>query len=425
MPADPVPGPVTSAPLARRLGTVDAVVLGLASMIGAGVFTAFAPAAAAAGTGLLAGLALAAVVAFCNATSTAQLAAAHPVSGGVYTFGRLELGPWWGFLAGWGFVIGKTASIGAMGLTVAAYLAPEGWARPAAILAVLAVTAVNLLGVTRTAAAARVLVAVALAGLAIAVAAALGSADPARLSAEPGPDGGLYGILQSAALLFFAFAGYARIATLGEEVRDPSRTIPRAIVGALLLTMLIYGTVAAGLLLALGPELLARSPAPLARAAEEAGWAWAVPLIGIAAGLASLGALLALSAGIGRTVLAMARKRDLPPALAAVHPGSSVPRRAQLAVALAACLLLAVADLRTAIGFSSFGVLLYYLVANLAALRQAEGSRRYPRPLQVVGAAGCALLALTVPPASLAAGAAVLAAGLVYRAVRLRMAARR
>src|SRR5215211_5040475 len=150
--------PVTMPALARRLGTGDAVVIGLASMIGAGVFTAFAPAAAAAGSALLLGLALAAIVAFCNATSTAQLAAVHPVSGGAYTYGRAELGPWWGFLAGWSFVLGKTASVGAMGLTVGAYLAPPGWGRAFAVAAVVAVTAVNLLGVTRTATAARVLV---------------------------------------------------------------------------------------------------------------------------------------------------------------------------------------------------------------------------------------------------------------------------
>ena len=116
--------------LTRRLGTVDAVVIGLGSMIGAGVFSAFAPAAAAAGTGLLVGLGLAAVVAYCNATASAQLAAQYPTSGGTYVYGRERLGDWWGFLAGWGFVIGKTASCAAMALTFAAYAVPVGWQRP-------------------------------------------------------------------------------------------------------------------------------------------------------------------------------------------------------------------------------------------------------------------------------------------------------
>ncbi|WP_210505250.1 APC family permease [Naasia sp. SYSU D00057] len=413
-----------AAPLARRLGTADAVVLGLASMIGAGVYTAFAPAAAAAGSALLVGLAIAALVAFCNATSTAQLAAVHPVSGGAYAYGRAELGPWWGFLAGWSFVLGKTASVGAMGLTVGVYLAPAGWERAVGVAAVLGVTAVNLRGVTRTAAAARVLVTVAVAGVILAILA--GAAAAGGPVANPGAlDGGAYGVLQSAGLLFFAFAGYARIATLGEEVRDPAHTIPRAIVLALGATVLLYATVAVTLLLALGPDGLARSSAPLQAAADAAGWGWAVPVLGVTAAVAALGSLLALTAGLGRTVLAMARERDLPAPLAAVSSATAVPARAQLAVAAAACLLLLVADLRTAIGFSSFGVLLYYLVANLAAFRQTGGARRYPRVLQVIGAAGCVLLALTVPPAGLAAGAAVLLVGVGCRAVRLRRGLRR
>src|SRR5689334_23550364 len=119
--------------LVRRLGTRDAVAIGLGSMIGAGVFAVPAPAAAAAGAGLLVGLAVAAVVAYCNATSSAQLAAEYPTSGGTYIYGRERLGDWWGFLAGWGFVVGKTASCAAMALTFAAYAAPAGWTKPCAI----------------------------------------------------------------------------------------------------------------------------------------------------------------------------------------------------------------------------------------------------------------------------------------------------
>ena len=152
-------------------GWRDAVFIGLGSMIGAGVFSAFAPAAAAAGTGLLIGLAIAAVVAFCNATASAQLAAAYPTSGGTYAYGRAELGPWWGFIAGWCFVIGKLASCAAMALTFAAYAAPPGWERPVAIVAVAALVTVNYFGVTRTAQLTRVIVVIVLLSLAVVVAA--------------------------------------------------------------------------------------------------------------------------------------------------------------------------------------------------------------------------------------------------------------
>ncbi|MGH3315019.1 MAG: APC family permease, partial [Nocardioidaceae bacterium] len=245
-------------PLARRLGTADAVVVGLGSMIGAGVFAAFGPAAQSAGTGLLVGLAVAAVVAYCNAVASAQLAAQYPTSGGTYVYGRERLGDWWGFLAGWGFVVGKTASCAAMALTFAAYVAPAGWTRPVAALAVVALAAVNYRGVTRTARVMRVTVAFVLVALAVTVAASLagGDADLGRLQEPIGP-GGWYGVLQSAGLLFFAFAGYARIATLGEEVRDPQRTLPRAILIALGVAVVVYAVVGVAVLAVLGPSAVA------------------------------------------------------------------------------------------------------------------------------------------------------------------------
>lgn len=415
---------MTTPGLARRLGLGDAVALGLGSMIGAGVFAVWAPAAAAAGSALLVGLAIAAVVAFCNATASAQLAAAHPVAGGTYAYGRAELGPWWGFVAGWGFVVGKTASCAAMAMTFAAYAAPAGAERPVAIAAVVALTATNLLGVTRTAQLTRVIVVIVLLCLAVAVAAGLAAphaaAEPLADAASGGRD--LYGILQSAGLLFFAFAGYARVATLGEEVRDPRRTIPRAIVLTFAIAVLVYAIVAVTVLSALGPAAAAASTEPLA-AAASAGWSWAPPVVRVGAAVASLGALLALIAGVGRTTFAMAREGDLPTALAAVHPRRHVPHRAELALGIVVIALIAVADLRGAIGFSSFGVLLYYLVANVAAWKQGPGARRYPRPLQVLGAAGCLVLALTLPWQSVAVGILVVAAGIAYRALRLRTAA--
>ena len=414
MPTSPSPA------LARRLGLVDAVAIGLGAMIGAGVFAAFGPAAQAAGPWLLASLAIAAVVAYCNATSSAQLAAVHTVAGGTYAYGRAELGAWWGFAAGWCFLIGKLASCAAMAMTFAAYAAPAGWERPVALLAVAALVGVNLLGVTRTALATKIIVSVALLALAIAVAAGF-TAPPAGGAALAGelPLGSL-GLLQAAGLLFFAFAGYARIATMGEEVKDPARTIPRAITIAFVIALVVYAAVGSSLLWALGASGVASSSAPLADAVHAAGWGWAAPVVRIGAAAASLGALLALIAGIGRTGLAMAREHDLPPFLSAVHPRFHVPHRMELAVGVIVVGVVAVADLRGAIGFSSFGVLLYYLIANLSAWRQRREVRRYPRWMQGLGVAGCLLLAFTLPWQSVVAGAAVLAVGLAGRILRLR-----
>ncbi|WP_091034323.1 APC family permease [Microbacterium oxydans] len=406
-------------PLARRLMLGDAVAIGLGSMIGAGVFAVWAPAIGAAGSGILIALAIAAVVAYGNATASAQLAAAHPVAGGTYAYARAEIGPWWGFVAGWSFVIGKIASCAAMAMTFAAYAAPEGWQVPVAVVAVAALAVVNCFGVTRTALLTRILVVCSLLGLAVAVGFGLGATPSAAPS--PLPDATAYGVLQGAGLLFFAFAGYARIATMGEEVVDPAKTIPRAIVLALGGAIVVYTLVCVAVILVLGADAIG-SRAPLVDLLDAAGAsAWA-PVIRVAAAAASLGALLALLTGIGRTTLAMARESDVPSFLAKIDQRHHVPRRAEIAIAVIVIAIVLLADLRAAIGFSSFGVLLYYFIANAAAFRQVGSARRYPRALQVVGALGCLLLVATLPVLGSAIGAAILLIGVGYRMLRLRLA---
>jgi basic amino acid/polyamine antiporter, APA family len=399
--------------LARRLGTGDAVTVGLSAMIGAGVFAAFAPAAAAAGAWLPAALAVAAVAAYCNADSSARLAAVHPESGGTYVYGRRRLGRFWGFLAGWGFTIGKTASCAAMALTFGNYVAP-GLARPLAVAAVVAITVLNLYGVHRSVRVARVMVAFVLAVLAFTVVAGL-TAGPVATPPAPSPVTPA-DVLQGAGLLFFAFAGYARVATLGEEVRDPARTIPRAVGLALGLTLAVYALVGAAALHALGPAGLARSAAPLSAVVAEAGWDRLVPVVTAGAAVATLGALLALVLGVSRTLFAMAREHDLPAALAAVHP-RQVPHRAVLSVGAAVVVLVLVADLRGAIGFSSFGVLVYYAIANACALTLPGA---YRRVLPVLGLALCLVLAFTLPWTAVLPGLLLFAAGAAVWAFRHR-----
>jgi APA family basic amino acid/polyamine antiporter len=391
-------------------------------MIGAGIFAAFTPAAAAAGAGLLVGLVIAGVIAFCNATSSAQLAAQYPTSGGSYVYGRERLGEWPGFVAGWGFVVGKTASSAAMAITFAAYAVPAAWAKPVAVGAVIALTVVNTLGITRTALLTRILVAIAVIALALVV--VIGFTHSAPVAAEPGVVPTPYGVLQSAGLLFFAFAGYARIATMGEEVRDPERTIPRAITTALAVALVVYALVAVSALHAIGPSGLATASAPLGAVAATASAGWPEVVVRVGAAAAALGALLAMIAGIGRTSLAMARNDDIPSWFAAVHHRFRVPYRAEIALGAVVCILVLTTDLRGAIGFSSFGVLVYYLVANASAWTQGAPHRRYPRAVQLVGTLGCVVLVATLPPASIVAGVVVLLAGVVYRASRLALARR-
>ncbi|MFI6420010.1 APC family permease [Streptomyces sp. NPDC050842] len=398
--------------LRRSLGVFDAVVIGLGSMIGAGIFVALGPAAGAAGSGagLLCALGLAAVVAYANAMASARLAALYPASGGTYVYGRERLGSFWGYLAGWAFVVGKTASCAAMALTVGAYLWPAH-AHAVAVAAVVALTAVDYRGVQKSALLTRVVVAVVLAVLACVVVVSFGAGEAARPTLGGEVVAGA--VFQAAGLLFFAFAGYARIATLGEEVRDPARTIPRAVPVALGIALAVYAAVAVSVLTVLGPAALAGSPAPLADAARAADAEWLVPLVTAGAVVAALGSLLSLILGVSRTTLAMARDGYLPGGLAAVHPRFGVPHRAELAVGAVVAVVAATVDVRGAIGFSSFGVLVYYGIANASAW--TLGGRN--RPLAALGLVGCGVLAFALPLGSVLAGSGVLAVGVVAWAV--------
>jgi len=188
------------------------------------------------------------------------------------------------------------------------------------------------------------------------------------------------------------------------------------------IVVILYGIIGVTVLATLGPAGTAASPVPLADTAAASGWPWAAPVVRVGAAAASLGALLALIAGVGRTSLAMAREDDLPRYFAAVHPRWRVPHRAEVAVALILIAIVAVVDLRGAIAFSSFGVLIYYFIANVAASRQAAPARLYPRGLQWLGAAGCVVLVATLPWVGVMVGAAVALVGVAYRVIRLRRA---
>jgi APA family basic amino acid/polyamine antiporter len=392
----------------------DAVVVGAGSMIGAGVFAAWSPAARAAGSGLIVGLAIAASVAFCNATSSAQLAAIHPESGGTYVYGRRRLGPGWGHLAGWGFVVGKTASCAAMAMTVGAYLWP-GRERAVAIAAVVAITLANLGGLTRTVAITRVLLVVTLAALTAVVVAGWSSpqADLGRLTPI---DGGPLDVMRSAGFLFFAFAGYARIATLGEEVREPETTIPKAIPRALVLVLAVYTVVGVTALATVDSTLLASTDAPL-RLVADVGNIDVSGVVRIGAGIAALAALLNLIPGVSRTTLAMARRGELPRWLAQIAPQRALPVRAELCVAAIVIVIVAVVELTSAIAVSGVAVLTYYAITNAAALTLTGEQRRWSRIIAVVGLIGCIALIVSLPPTAIVTGTAMLALGVAARAI--------
>lgn len=384
-----------SARLERRLGLAAAVTVGVGSMIGAGVFVVWGPAVDAAGSGLLVALVLAGIVAFCNATSSAQLAARHPESGGTYVYARERLGAVWGFTAGWAFVVGKTASVAAGALVVGAYVWP-GQERLVAVLSLVGITAVNIGGLSRTVTVTRLILVVAALALIVAVVSGIGTG--------PGYDSQIWpddidpaGTLQAAGFLFFAFAGYARIATLGEEVRDPETIIPRAVTRALAMVLVVYAIVAITVGTSLPLATIVDSDAPLAEMTSRGPFEALTPFVRIGAGVAALGVLLNLIPGISRTVMAMARRREMPTWFSHVDHHRSLPIRAELTLTAIVIAVVLVVDVRSAIGASGVAILLYYAITNAAALRLDATERIWPRALMVIGLVGCTALGLALP----------------------------
>lgn len=401
-----------SGTLSRRLGLPASVAIGVSAMVGAGLFVVFGPAVEAAGDGVVLALLIAAVIAGCNAYSSARLAREHPVAGGTYVYGREQIGPFWGHLAGWAFVVGKISSCAVMALAVGTYAWPEHH-RLVALAVVVVVAAINLGGIEKSAAVGLVVVAVVLV-VVVAVIAGLFATSSARTATTVAPG---QGVIEAAGLLFFAFAGYARLATLGEEVRDPERTIPRAIAISVAIVVTLYLAAALALLHVLGSARLADSTRPFVTALEAAGIDELVPVIIGVAALAAGGALLSLMLGVSRTVLAMARDGHLPAPLAQIDVRRHVPQLAEITVAVVVGAIVLLGDLVTSVAFSSVCVLVYYAIANASAL--TLDSWPLQRVTAWVGLGGCVLLAVFLPAPAVVAGVAVLMIGAVSYRVRV------
>ena len=370
--------------------------IGIAAMLGAGVFYVWGPAVALAGSWVLVSLLIAAIVATLNGLVTAQLAIQLPVSGGIYSYANHYRGPYAGFLAGWLFVTGKTGSAAAIAFIAASYLDVAN-ARLIAAGFVVALSAIIISGIRLAAGVSMAIAGVVIVGL-------LWLTLPRALTAVPLPafdaDPSIGGIVSAAGLIFFAFAGYARMATLGEEATNPTKTIPRAMIGALWVVLVVYLVVA----LAATPILLA-TPSPLdtpLTVLAGAGNAWLVTALAV---LASLGSLLAILAGLSRTSLAMGRRRDLPSLLARVSPRTGGPIVAEVTVAGLAIVLILVTDPLWLVGLSSAGVLTYYALGHFSALAQPKPETFLPRFVPVVGLLLCTLLVFTLPTASVTAAA--------------------
>jgi len=413
------PGTAPESTLRPQLRFFDAVATGLAAILGAGIFAVIAPAAKIAGPALLVSFAIGAFVALCNALSSTQLAAVLPRTGGTYAFGRRMMGPWWGFAAGWMFLVANTVGPGAIALAFGGYLNAVVGAVPvrtAAVLAALAMTAINAAGIRRSVRVTDAVVVLSVLSLLAVVVIGLPGARASNLT--PFAPSGAAGILQATGLLFFAYTGYSRIATLVEEVHNPRHTIPRATLIALGTATLLYLLVATTVLAVLGATRLSQSSSPLEETMAAVGSGFGVAVVAAGALLTTFNEGLSDLLGVSRVAFAMGRGSDLPSGLARLGAGQN-PWRSVVFVGAISILVAAFAPFYVAVAVSSFGTLLYYIVTNLSALRLTKDQRMFPRVLAVAGLVGCVALAFSLAPEEVGIGLAILLVGLVFRTLRL------
>ena len=410
--------------LERSLGVPSATLLGIGSIFGTGVFVSIGIAAGITGPSVVLAIVIAACVALCNALSSAQLAAAHPVSGGTYEYGYRFLNPVLGLTAGWMFLGAKSASAATAALGAAAYglqlvgADERGWRVALAFFSVLALTWLTSRGLKRSVAANAVIVGFTVLTLMVFVAAAFVKFDAeAAARLRPALPESPRALFHAAAIMFVAYAGYGRVATLGEEVRDPARTIPRAILATLALSAAVYLLVAVAAVGTVGaPGLsgaLGNAATPLELAARALPFAWLGPVVALGAITAMVGVLLNLILGLSRVALAMGRRHDLPTVFSVVGQGGT-PLAATWGVGGLIAGLTLLGDVRTTWSFSALTVLVYYSITNLSALRLTGEQRLYPRFVSAAGLMGCLSLAAFVPLQTIGVGAAFLAAGLLW-----------
>ena len=384
--------------------------LGLGSIIGTGVFVSLGIGASIAGPMILPAIGLAGLVALCNGLSSAQLAANHSVSGGTYEYGHRWLNPSLGFVAGWMFLCAKSASAATAALGFALYLNPEN-SLPIALAIVWVITAITLLGIQRTNTINTLIVgAVLLSLIAFVVFGAPAiSANPQNWqSALDGEN--LKNLLPATALMFVAFTGYGRIATLGEEVTEPRRTIPRAIIATLVTTTVIYIVVTWVALANAGNQF-----SSLAIIAQTFSGPSLVKVLTAGAIIAMASVLLNLVLGLSRVVLAMGRRCDLPKTTARITDSTKVPAVATIVVGCLITGLVYVGDMKLTWSFSAFTVLVYYALTNLCAIRLKIEERLYPSWVSYIGLFACLCLAVFVEWRIILAGLSLIALGLALR----------
>lgn len=402
--------------LLRVLTVKDAVGVGLGAIIGAGIFVVTGVAAGISGPAFIVALFLAGIIATFNALSSAQLAAVYPQSGGTYEYGYRLLHPTLGFSAGWMFLMSKLAagSVVAIGFGSYVYqLVPVGSPLLLSAVAVILLTLANIFGIKKTGYLNLFIVGFTLISLIYLVIS--GAPEVNAENFTPFAPFGLSGIAEATALMFFAFTGYARIATLAEEVKDPEITIPKAVIITIVTAIILYAAVSVVAIGVIGADAMAGSKSPLQLVANSLNTPFIGIVITIGASTAMLGVLLSQILGISRMMFAMGRKKDLFPFFEKIHSSYNVPHIGILITGFIILLLIFAGTFEFILASAAFTILLYYSITNIAAIKQPEKDRRFGMVVPVLGLAGCLAMAFSLSFNVIASGLGLLLLGFLLR----------
>lgn len=402
--------------LLRVLTLKDAVGVGLGAIIGAGIFVVTGVAAGVSGPAFIVGLIIAGVIASFNGLSSAQLASVYPHSGGTYEYGYRLLNSAFGFSAGWMFLLSKLSAAGVVAIGFGSYfhqLVPVASPVTISIIAVLFLTIANYFGIKKAGMLNLIIVSITLFSLIYLVFSGIPAISVKNF--EPFAPFGISGIAEASALLFFAFTGYARIATLAEEVRRPEKTIPRAVIITIITAIILYVAVSIVATGVIGTERMAGSRSPLQVVAEALTAPGINTVITIGASTAMLGVLLSQILGISRMMLAMGRRNDLPSFFQAIHRKYKVPHIGIIVTGTIILLLAVIGNFDFVLRAASFTILLYYSITNIAALKQPRNEQIYGKAIPVLGLIGCILMSVSLPLNVILTGIGLLVAGFVLR----------
>ncbi len=428
--------------LRRAVGALDLTALGLGAIIGTGIFVIIGEAIGTAGPSIVLSFIIAGVTCMFSALAFAELASSIPVSGSAYTYSYATLGELAAWIIGWDLILEYGVSIAGVAVGWGQYFnelldslfglsLPEALANPPgeggtvnlpAAFLVLAVTAVLMIGVRETARTNTIMVAIKLVVLALFIVLGITAFNSDNFSPFFVEGEGFDGTVTAASIIFFAYIGFDAVSTSGEEVKEPGRDLPRAIIGSLAIATVLYILVAVVATGALPFDELNGAEAPLATVLSEgAGIEWGADVISFGALVAITSVVLTLLYGQSRILFAMSRDGLLPRRVSHVNPRTRTPVFIIGILGVAFACLAAVVPLAEIVQLVNIGTLFAFVVVNIGVIilrrTRPDLERGYRVPFvpwfPIIGTLLCIYLMADLPGATWARFLIWMAIGLV------------